>query len=374
MSHRLLRITSSAIKTTFATLLLSGLLRSAPAQPLQGGPPRRWPLCQLEQVLGTQQHLRTLSKLVSLGGERVLLGGPLGLRVGSRTLRCQPPGCIMRRQRYFEQREHPLDLALLIESSLSYQPLLDDIKAAGRDLLDGLARDARLLVLPLRAESVAPPRLLTGDAARQVVSQLAPSDDVEVRLFEGISAALGALKSEMPAPHGLPRRKVIVVIGSGLDTIMVPQRFARLGDQLARAEVPLFSIAMSPRNHQLPMLNLAELSFRSAGTFRWVRLEPEASARPLLIEQLRSLLDELRNTEVVTFSGPQVRELLRELPPGAEIALDCGEAVSQPRPLHRLAPLPNSNGIGRLMIVLLILGVGLIAGVGWVIRQRRTGV
>lgn len=373
MGPLFLRIANSSIRNIFAMLILAGLLRSAGAQPLTEGPPRRWPVCQLEQVLGSQQHLRTFGKLVTLGGERVLLGAPLGLRIGARALSCRPPDCIMRRQLFFEQREHSLDFALLIESSLSYRPFLDDLTAASHDLLDGLGKDSRLFLVPLGAEPVAASGPLSRDAARQALSQLPPSEGVEVRLLDGISAALTALERNA-TPSGLPRRKVIVVIGSGLDTIMVPQRFARLGDDLARAEVPLFSIAMSPKNYQLPMLNLAELSFRSAGTFRWVRIDPESSVRTLLREQLRSLLEELNNTEVVTFSGPQIRDLLRQLPIGAEIALDCGEAVSQPRRLHRLSPLPKPRGIGSLLAGPLLLGVSLVAGVGWALRKRRPRV
>lgn len=344
---------------------------SALARPQADGP-RRWPVCQLEQVLASRQHLRMFAKLVTLGGERVLGGRPLALRLRSRTLRCEPPGCVIKRQRFADQREHRLELALLLEAALSYKPIFSEVQAALSDFTRRLPPDTQLFLFPLGAEPSGTQKPLDLNAAHAAVQKLGPSSDVEIRLIDSIQAALASLRAQ-PVPktaRRLPARRVIVVVGSGLDTIMVPQRFAQLGDALAQAEVPLFSIALSPKNYQLPMLNLAELSWRSMGTFRWVRLSPEGSVRELLREQLVSLAEELDGTEVVTFSGPQIRKLLAELPNSSELALDCGEALSRLRPVHRL-PQPDSPRRWSFLIILALAGLGLFAAfrLGW-LRKR----
>ena len=83
----------------------------------------------------------------------------------------------------------------------------------------------------------------------------------------------------------------------------------------------------------------AELSWRSAGTFRWIKLTPDRPTRALLTEQLHSLSVELGATSVLTFSGPAVEELLARQPRAATLEVDCGEASSPPRTVERLPTL-----------------------------------
>ncbi|MFO0576871.1 MAG: hypothetical protein U1A78_22950 [Polyangia bacterium] len=353
-----------------AAVLSLAICGFAPGQGARARPqpelPRRWPVCQLERAFGSEQHLRLVTRLVSLSGEQLLRGRPLTLRLNGRPVRCEPPGCVMARKRFAEQHEHRLDLALLIESSLPYRPLFADMQAALAEFLPRLPADSRLFLFPVGAGPPLRQQPLAPRAALEALLKLQASSEVEIRLVDSIRAALESLGAE-PPPAGaraLPPRQVVVVLGGGLDTIMVPQRFAQLGDDLARAEVPLFSIALSPGNYQLPMLNLAELSWRSLGTFRWVRLPTEPAGPELLREQLFSLAEELGSTELVTLSGPQVHGLLTELSSGAELSLDCGEVVSRVRPLHRLKSLGGSSR-WAFPLALALAAACLLAAAGW---------
>lgn len=356
-------------------LLLALLL----ARPSLAGPsvdrPRRWPLCQVEQALATGQSVRLLARLVSLSGEQLLHGRPISLRVHGRPLCCEPPHCVVQRKRFAEQRQHPLEVALLVEATLPYQPLFAEMQAALADFIVRLPAESRLRIFLVGAEPPGAQKTTALLSVAEAVSALQAaraSGDIEVRLIDTVRAALGGLQGQpgSTSRHTLPARRVLVVVAGGLNTVMVPQRFAQLGDELAQAGVPLFSIALSPRNYQLPMLNLAELSFRSAGTFRWVRLQLESSGRELLREQLFSLAEELNTTELVTFSGPRIRELLAELPADATISLDCGEVLSQEHPLRRLPGLARGSR-GWLALLLAFAAAILLAALGWLSRQHR---
>lgn len=337
---------------------------------------RRWPLCQIEQALASTQNLRLLARLVSLSGEQLLHGRPLSLRLHGRPLRCEPPGCVLRRKRFAEQHEQPLEVALLLEATLPYQPLFADMQAALSDFIAQLPPESRLRIFLVSAEPPGqpPPSLLSAPDAVSALMRVRASGDIEVRLVDTIQAALAGLRRPLGpgSRRALPSRKVLVVMGGGLDTIMVPKRFAQLGDELAQAGIPLFSIALSPKNYQLPMLNLAELSFRSAGTFRWVRLLPESTSRELLHEQLTSLAEELNTTELLTFSGPRIRELLTELPAGAALSLDCGDTVSRECPIRHV-PGVRAAAWGPLVVLLGLAGMVLLAALGWWRRQRALG-
>lgn len=302
---------------------------------------RRWPICQVEQVLASSQRIRVLARLMTAGGEQILNRRPLALVPGGRTLACDPPGCRSQR-RPFSQARSPLWLALLWESSLPYRAVQADVQGALADLVGRLPKEVKLWPAALGGRTVRPllPRTAADVRAALRSPQASPSaDQTDVPLIEGIRAALSVLSQ--PAQDGgasgaeqLPPRKAIVVVASGMDLQMLPRRFVQLGDELARAEIPLYAVAVSPRNHQLPMLNLAELSFRSHGTFRWVRLLPDLPQQPLVQEQLDALWNELASTEEVTFFGPTIEALLAQPGRPTELALDCGVAVSRSRPVH----------------------------------------
>lgn len=331
-------------------------------------------MCHVEQALASKQNLRLLARLVALSGEQLLPGRSIALRVHEQPLRCEPPSCVMRRKRFAEQREHLLEVALLVEATLLYQPLFADIQAAMVDFIAQLPADSRIQLFLVGAE---PPRAqrspawLSASEASSFLLRAQVSGDIEVRLIDTVRAALAGLQGPpgLGGRRALPSRKLIVVVGGGLDTIMVPQRFAQLGDELAQAGVPLFSIAFSPKNYQLPMLNLAELSFRSAGTFRWVRLLTGSASRELLREQLSSLNEEINTTELVTFSGPRIRELLAELPATAAISLDCGDSLSRDH-LVRRVPRASSGSRKPLVFLLVLTGMVLLATLGWLFRRR----
>ena len=156
---------------------------------------RRWPVCQLEQVLSTPGHLRLFGKLVALSGAPVLTGRPMALRRGTHTLRCDPPGCRVVRQHFADQPQHLLDMALLVETSLSYKLLWADLKATLLPFLAQLPARSRLFLVALGESVPVPLGPLSPAAASAIVQQLEPSADVEIRLIEGIRAALAALRT-----------------------------------------------------------------------------------------------------------------------------------------------------------------------------------
>lgn len=365
-----IHIASSSIAGLLTLLgLPSSRVEAAPSARFSVDTPRRWPVCQVESVLASTKRIRVLAKLTTLGGEHVLPGRSLQLRADGRTLSCQPPRCRVTQRRFAEQTEQLLDVALLVETSLQHQSLADDVAAASAWFATQLPATSRLQLITVGATPRLQP-LTTAGAAAATLKELPKSDEVEVALVDAIAQSRTALLAlRQPAPSGrLPPRQVIIVVGSGMDLQLIPRRFAQLGDELFAAQLPLYALALSAKNYQLPMLNLAELSWRSAGTFRWIKLTPDRPTRALLTDQLHSLAVELGATSVLTFSGPAIEDLLARQPPVATLSVDCGEASSPPRTVERL--LTPQRPARRWLPVLVALALFTLLALFTQLRKR----
>lgn len=299
---------------------------------------RRWPLCQVESVYASSRRIRMLAKLTTVGGEKVLEGRSLRLRDGTRTIACLPPSCQMQTQRFAQQSEQAMDVALLWETSHAVVTAHPEVQAALQRFVGKLPTHSRVLVLPVHGIQPMEPVVQSVPDAGAALQRVPPSEDIDIRLVDNLRVVSRALTTRRTGSTGkLPPRQVVVVVGSGLDSKMVPSRFAQLGDEFFREQVPIYSIALSPQNYQLPMLNLAELSWRSVGTFRWAKVSQEVSLGRALDQQLESLLAELLATSVVMFSGSAIQEFIATLPSHAQLGADCGESSSVPRSVIRLA-------------------------------------
>jgi len=363
-------------------IVVSGLLYPPPAagQSPPGGalaPPRVWPVCHAEGVLASRERIRLLARLMTVGGEQILHQRPLALVRDGRVLPCRPPGCRAERKRFSESGQ-PLSVAVLWETSLAMQGVYAELQAAVASFVGRLPETSRVWLMPLRSREPGGAEPQSPSAAGPAVLALSSTEDTEVALVDGVAAAARVLAADS-AGHARrpPPRLALLVVGSGLDVLMLPARFAQLGDRLSSLEVPLYAVALSPRNYQLPMLNLAELAWRSHGTFRWVKLQPETSVRALLDEQLDALLNELQSSEQVTFSGEAIRSLLSQEPPPTQLALDCGAELSRPRPVHSLVARRSGRGIRPWLgavLCMLLAGLWLVLGRRVARRRRRIGV
>lgn len=267
-----------------------------------------------------------------------------------------------------------LEIALLWEASLPYRGLQADVQWALTELLQRFPTTVHLWPAALAGRVVGPVAPRSVAETRSLLQLPSSSVETDVPLVDGIRAALAALNPPQKAgaiPVAFQRlpRKAIIVVASGMDVQMLPRRFVELGDELARAETPVYTVAVSPHNHQLPMLNLAELSFRSHGTFRWVRLQPDQPQGPLMLEQLEALWHELASTEEVTFSGPAIVTLLSPPSRPTELSIDCGVAVSRPRPVHTVMMQQTRPQWRPALAALLALVLAGLVGLLWWFRR-----
>ena len=171
---------------------------------------------------------------------------------------------------------------------------LDKVKDAVHALLEGLSPRVRVLMIDYGADLTAHTPFRPAAALESDVDDLAPDGDAgDLSLSRALDAALVQLNK--PRPDGKLARRLIVVISDGLNSQMDRKTFKTLGDQAARAHVPIHTIAFSPTDERGPLLNLGEISKRSNGTFRWARTADDLRA------QIDTLTDELNKQYVLTY-------------------------------------------------------------------------
>lgn len=343
--------------------LIAAHLGSASAQPEE----RRWPVCRVESlslssVAGGRAGIRALAALVPLGAESLLRIGEYGLLVDG-----EPVPSEVRRVRFRDQEEQALAVAFLIETSVATQQHIDTLTATAGSWLAGMPAQSRIRVSSFGSQidprsEWAPPR----EAAKSL-EPLQGRDDLEVGLLAAIREAAAALRkapSGPVAPH--PPRRVIVVLASGLNKTMVPLRFAEAGDELARDQLVLFPIAVASPRAAIQLLGLAELAWRTNGTFRWVSTSDGESVRDGLAAQLAALRRELEETDVVVFRGKQLEQKLtkaRAAGRSPDVAPTCDGRSALPRPLvgdYSLLRRPRPGRLIASVTVSVLLALGLL--------------
>ena len=171
---------------------------------------------------------------------------------------------------------------------------LDKVKDAVHALLESLAPRVRVLLIDYGADLTPHTPFKPAAAAANDVDDLMPDGEAgDLALTRAVRAALVELGR--PRPDGAAARKLIVVLSDGLSTQMDRKTFKALGDEAARARVPIHTIGFSPSDERGPLLNLGEISKRSNGTFRWARNAEDLRA------QIETLGDELNKQYVLTY-------------------------------------------------------------------------
>ena len=196
------------------------------------------------------------------------------------------------------------------------QPL-DKVKDAVKALLEELSPRVRVLLIDYGADMTPHTPFRPASALESDVDDLTPDGDAgDLALTRAVDAALVQLNK--PRPDGAPARRLIVVVSDGLNSQMDRRTFRALGDNAARAHVPVHTIAFSPTDERGPLLNLGEISKRSNGTFRWAKTADDLRA------QIETLTDELNKQYVLTYKI-DARSL-----EGRTFQLSCEDLTSNP--------------------------------------------
>lgn len=334
------------------------------------GRPWPFPRCRLEQVSERNGEIRALAAVTELGGARLLPERHYQLRSDEQNLDCESHGCELRIRRFEEQTEQALHVAVLIEAVEGIRPETAGMKRVVGDFLQRLPSNAKVKLIRF-GESVRPDAsFATPAAALDGLNWEETPDEVQAHLLDALRQAMHDLGSLSAKPGELPPRSLIVLLSDGMNWLMDFQEFADLGDALRRAGIVVFPIALPTKGRRLPLFNLAELAKRTAGTYRWVEPAADQSDETALLLQTVSLTQEVQQTQILTFSGPDVKKFrskLREKASNqAELSLDCGDRYSNKATVLWLTSPHGRRGLWLFLIVFGVFGPLL-----FLIRKRK---
>jgi len=264
----------------------------------------------------------------------------------------------------FGRSGRSLRLALVIETTMSYEADLERIKAGARDLLGVLPQGARVTVMTYDSQAR---RLLSNGTARQaqqVVDGIEPGTGLNPALDEALTLALRALSSGPGAPAGRAdsptrqpssanQRLLLVLASDGINRLPKRDLFRGLGSRARAQGVAIYPIAFSPIDERGPLLNLGELAKRSRGTLRWARRAGD------LRGELANLGREINGQLVLTYALPSWCERPHR------IQVRRGQLVSNPveTTAMKKLPRPQKRGVVRIVVfagVLLLVLAGLL--------------
>ncbi len=197
-----------------------------------------------------------------------------------------------------------LALVIVVQTSTAIEAVLPSIlEAIDTQLLAALGdrpAGARAQVAVVSyGESLTTGKLGPLKAARSAVVGIVPDGTAgEPVLMDAVEYAVKLLKKTKTEPAGRPLRKLILVIGDGHDLSADRERVTRAGERAAKDGVRIHTLGYAADDIRRPLLALGELSKRSAGTFRWVRLASSWGAR------LGQLRDEVLKQYVLTYFLP----------------------------------------------------------------------
>lgn len=308
-----------------SALLVLGLVFSTPVLASR-------PHCRLERIdlvpPESPEELRALASVVELEGS-VDAGRPARdfvLKINGK------PAARADKAVPFEHSGIEAYLVLAVETSALYGKQIDPIKEALHEFIDALPPRQVKLKLLLFGNEVPPPppRFQMPGAVADLVDDIEPDDEGDVQLVPALRLGmltLTRLQPKAPAqgksgPPPAPPRKLIVALSDGINTAMDRGLFRELGKELRKQDIAFFPVAFSPADDRGPLLNLGELSKRSAGTFRWAQ-KPDS-----LKDQFTALAEELKQLQVLTFRPkkmPDPEQLAK-----VSFTLGCGELESNP--------------------------------------------
>ncbi len=177
---------------------------------------------------------------------------------------------------YYGATKGDLALAIVVQTTSQYEPalpqILDGLETQLLATLGGIGERGQFAVIGY-GESVTPGKLVDVKAAASAVKSLSSDSSAsEPVLLDAVEHAMKLLKKAKTEPEGRPLRKLVLVIGDGRDLSADRERVTRLGERAAKEGVRIHTIGYAPDDIRRPLLALGELSKRSGGTFRWVRL------------------------------------------------------------------------------------------------------
>jgi hypothetical protein len=202
----------------------------------------------------------------------------------------------------YGQADAQTAIVLVVATSSELAEALPAVRAALRDvLLPGLPASAQVGVLGYGATVVDTGKLGPVRGAAERIDALTDSGAGVPDLVDPLETAIRVLRRVKTAPEGQPMRKIIVLVSDGRHVDPDRDVITDLGARAGRAGIRIHSLAFAPATGSRgPLLNLGELSKKSLGTFRWIRLAGEQG----WAQQVGNLRDEIQRQFVLTFFAP----------------------------------------------------------------------
>jgi Ca-activated chloride channel homolog len=185
---------------------------------------------------------------------------------------------------YFESSEIPLDLALLIDTSVSMEPKLAFVQEAAAGFLDVLRQGDRAAVFSFN-HYVRPLQAFTEDRDAVRAAIKATSAAGGTALYNAVYVSLKAF--EKAAADGKVRRRAIVVLTDGEDTASL-LTFDDLLAEAKRAGVTIYTIGLHADAPGIYTAQQAKGYFSNAD-FAMKQLARETGAKAFFPTGLRSL-------------------------------------------------------------------------------------
>jgi len=178
----------------------------------------------------------------------------------------------------FEYTDAPVDLVIVLQTSLRFAPALEDLQEPMATFLKDLPKATTRVGLivygaheTLHAYPLAEPA-----KTLKKLGDVLPEDAPDLpELVSALERAIRLLK-QTPSPAGpvAPRRLMLIIgDGSNMDDESADTREEiNKKIRLAVAEgITIHTVAFSMNDHRDPYKNLGQLSKKTAGTFRWAR-------------------------------------------------------------------------------------------------------
>lgn len=185
---------------------------------------------------------------------------------------------------YFETSEIPLDLALLIDTSVSMQPKLAFVQEAATGFLEVLRQGDRAAVFGFN-HYVRPLQAFTGDRDAVRAAIRATTAAGGTALYNAVYVSLKTF--EKAASDGRVRRRAIVVLTDGEDTASL-LTFDDLLAEAKRAGVTIYTIGL---HADAPSIYAAQQArgYFSTADFAMKQLARETGAKAFFPTGMRSL-------------------------------------------------------------------------------------
>jgi hypothetical protein len=286
-----------------ALLVLAG--RPGPARAQEAGPASYRVVldrAELEPATFGGLRLRIAVSALALQGQLLDLSDPKSVKVMAGGSKLEAPYALGS----FAATGADAAIVIVLEANLAYTEVLPSIVATLDDIVLSKLSDRTQLAILAFGEATGSGKLGSLKASRARLAQLSPDGSAgEPALLDTLDRAMRLLKQAKSSPEGRPLRKLIIVIGDGRDRSGDRERVTRLGQRADREGVRIHTLGFAPSNVRRPLLTLGELSKRSLGTFRWVRVGG-ADSWSGAFQQLR---DEINKQYVFTYFLPGDAEL-----------------------------------------------------------------